>query len=617
MSDGVGRSFVTTLLIVLAAAAALRTAWLTTDPPANSASGYLADERRAPGSPAVEPVQAATDPVAAIGVGIVWHDEGAWVHNARNRALWGAWRADEWNPVFVAPVFTALEYAAFRAFGVGTWQARTVPVASGLLAVVLLAAGLASIAGGRAAIIGACLLATNYVFVMWNRAALMESTMTAFIVASWAAYALAERRPSIGLLAGTAVVLAWFTKAAAAFFVAALVVDAMTTLVLWRSERLRRALGIDRPSRTAVRAAGWTVAGMAIAGSIALVAFVLPYWSEYQFYNWQMSVTRKPTYTLRSFLDRASWLPIIHDFFTRMWLVTTAAALSLAVIVGRWRLARPSERLLVLWILLGLAELIVHDAGNERRYVMLIPALVGLAALLLGSAGPVAPRSEDLGARARWLALPLVLFLAYLVLGGLARLAFIYEIRVENRHSAGVRLSAALAMIAGGLIAWRWQQVSSWLARQRMRTAGAIWITALVVAGDLAQYAQWARQRTSHNHDASIALGRVLPPGTLVHGKLANGLSLENAIRPVFVGREFGNYEDRKQRNDVRYILTYIEPYVGYEGRVITDVLDAYPDRRIIMTFDVAETTSGRDRAALIDKFGSRAPAPLAGRAHD
>jgi hypothetical protein len=48
--------------------------------------------------------------------------------------------------------------------------------------------------------------------------------------------------------------------------------------------------------------------------------------------------------------------------------------------------------------------------------------------------------------------------------------------------------------------------------------------------------------------------------------------------------------------------LTYIEPSPGYEGSQIEDILDAYPHRRIIMTFDVAETPSGHDRAALIDK---------------
>jgi hypothetical protein len=99
----------------------------------------------------------------------------------------------------------------------------------------------------------------------------------------------------------------------------------------------------------------------------------------------------------------------------------------------------------------------------------------------------------------------------------------------------------------------------------------------------------------------------VLPAGTLVHGKLANGLSLENRIRPIFVGHGFGNFDDRKTRDDVRYILTYVAPRVGYEGSQILEVLDAYPDRTIIMTFDVAETATGNDRAALIDKFGAAA----------
>ena len=87
-----------------------------------------------------------------------------------------------------------------KAFGVGTWQARTVPVASGLAAVVLLMMGLSARGrppgGARSA---ALLLATEYTWVMWNRAALMESTMTAFMVAAWAAYALAARTSGVGL----------------------------------------------------------------------------------------------------------------------------------------------------------------------------------------------------------------------------------------------------------------------------------------------------------------------------------------------------------------------------------------------------------------------------------
>jgi hypothetical protein len=119
---------------------------------------------------------------------------------------------------------------------------------------------------------------------------------------------------------------------------------------------------------------------------------------------------------------------------------------------------------------------------------------------------------------------------------------------------------------------------------------------------NLAQYGEWGMHRTYKNYDASVALGRALPPGTYVQGKLANGLALENRIHPIFIGHEFGNYADRKQRWDVRYILTYTDPGIGFEGDQIVDVLASYPGWRITMSFDVAETPSGHDTAALIEK---------------
>ena len=57
------------------------------------------------------------------------------------------WRQDAWNPVFIAPVFTALEYASFAAFGVGVRQARLVCEVAGVLSVLLLALGMRRAAG--------------------------------------------------------------------------------------------------------------------------------------------------------------------------------------------------------------------------------------------------------------------------------------------------------------------------------------------------------------------------------------------------------------------------------------------------------------------------------------
>lgn len=115
---------------------------------------------------ALRAVYPAADPPWRASVGVVWHDEGAWTHNARNKALFGAWRQDEWNPIYIAPVFTAVEYESFALFGVGLRQARIVSEAAGVISVLLLALALRRIRGPRAALIGGALAATNYVYVM-------------------------------------------------------------------------------------------------------------------------------------------------------------------------------------------------------------------------------------------------------------------------------------------------------------------------------------------------------------------------------------------------------------------------------------------------------------------
>jgi 4-amino-4-deoxy-L-arabinose transferase-like glycosyltransferase len=548
------------------------------------------------------------DPPWNVSVGVVWHDEGAWVHNARNRAMFGQWSTDAWNPMYIAPVFTLLEYLSFATLGVGVWQARLVSEAAGIAAVVLLAIGVRRLAGDLAGHLAAALVATNYVFVMYNRAAIMESTMVAFIVASWCCYVLAEKRPPWGVAAAACALLAFFTKAAGAFFVGALALDAVICLVR------PRAGSRDEDRRTG----SWTLVGLAATGLAALAAFIVPNWTDYRFYNWQMSVTRKPSYDLKSLLDRITWFPILHDTFTRMWVVLTAAAIGAFTAVARWRELQPGRRLLILWIGLGAFELIVHDVGNERRFVFFIPALAALAAMLLAD---YRVRAEAAAAASRrWAAIAApVLFLAlYVVAGAIVRVFFLYQTR------PGVRTAAAIAAAATVLLLVTWPRLPRWLATQRWTATAAMLLVAIQCAGDLAQYAQWAAGRTYKNYEASRLLGRVLPRGTLVHGKLANGLALENGIRPIFVGRGFGNYEDRKHRDDVRYILTYTVPSLGYESQardpIIQDVLDAYPNRRIVLTFDVAETTGGHDRAALIDKTGGppiAAPGGGAGRARD
>ena len=539
------------------------------------------------------------DPPWRSTVGVVWHDEGAWVHNARNKALVGAWRTDEWNPVYVAPVFTGLEYLSFAAFGVGVWQARLVSEVAGFCSVLLLALGVRRIAGNLAALLAGALLATNYVYVMYNRAAIMEALMVSFIVASWYCSTRAVRAPAWGAAAGLMATLAFFTKAAAAFYLGALgLLAVMRLLKLWDG---RGRWAPDEAPLQERSAAVWTLLGLAVSFAFVTLVFVLPNWTEYRFYNWQMSVTRKPSYDLSALLLRLSWFPILHDTFSRMWPALCAGVLGAWGIVSEWRRASDGERLLLLWVAVGSLELLIHDVGNERRFVFLIPALVALTGIVLarGSLLPAAMRGVT--RRHVVLALPVVLYSLYVLLGPLTRVPYLEQVYAHVLRMP-VRLAAGGAVILTVVLIAMWPTVARTMSSVAWGARVAIAAVAIGVAWNLAQFGDWAARRSYKNFDASVALGRALPAGTLVQGKLANGLALENGIRPIFIGHEFGNYADRKERWDVRYILTYTDPEIGYEGDQILDVLAAYPGWRIIMTFDVAETRSGHDTAALIEK---------------
>ena len=85
---------------------------------------------------------------------------------------------------------------------------------------------------------------------MYDRAAIMESLMAAFVVFGWYGFVRAQREPMWGLFAGTAAILAYFTKAAAIFFVAALALACLWSLVFDRAaiEAIGRDARETRPS---------------------------------------------------------------------------------------------------------------------------------------------------------------------------------------------------------------------------------------------------------------------------------------------------------------------------------------------------------------------------------
>ena len=134
------RAFALSLLITIAVAGLLRGLFPAADPPWNPA------------------------------VGVVWHDEGAWVHNARNK------RFSARGPRTMERCRSRRGFTGpSTAFSCCVGGRQDAPRAGALRTgpVLLLALGWARLAG-RAGRDAEALLGTNYVYVIGNRAALME-----------------------------------------------------------------------------------------------------------------------------------------------------------------------------------------------------------------------------------------------------------------------------------------------------------------------------------------------------------------------------------------------------------------------------------------------------------
>ena len=204
--------------------------------------------------------------------------------------------------------------------------------------------------------------------------------------------------------------------------------------------------------------------------------------------------------------------------------------------------------------------------------MFLIPALVALASLVLAR-GSLLPAEAARGAAPRpAVAAPAILYSAYVLMRSRSRgcRSWTRSTRTSLRHS--VRLAAAAGLRAGSRSSSRAGR--AWPARRARRLWSPRVATALVAAvrgvepGPVRRLGGRPDLRELRGL-AGASAGRCRPD-TLVQGKLANGLALENRIRPIFIGHEFGNYADRKERDDVRYILTYTNPRLGYEGSQIT-----------------------------------------------
>ena len=321
------------------------------------------------------------DPPWRTTVGVVWHDEGAWVHNARNKALFGSWRLDEWNPLFIAPVFTGARVRLVRA--VRRRRAAGAPGLRGRRRALGAAARPRRQAHRRRSAPGIAgeLSARDQLRLRDVRPRRDHGGAHGGASSSRPGTARRARtEPRVGRAGGTAGRRWRSSRRRRRRSISVRWV--LPRCSVWWSARTRTS---DRPGLDR-QAAFWTLAGLAVALIVVAAAFVLPHWTDYRFYNWQMSVTRKPSYDLRVDPDARV---VVSDPARHVHRACGSSSWSApSRRVGHRRCGGVARRSPSGCCSCGSRsaslELLVHDVGNERRFVFLIPALVALTAMILG-----------------------------------------------------------------------------------------------------------------------------------------------------------------------------------------------------------------------------------------
>lgn len=110
-------------------------------------------------------------------------DEGYWLYNARNLALFGTTVPDQFYHDFAAaPLFSLASYLSFLTFGVGFWQARLVSAASGV-AILFFTYKIGQKINQKVAVLSTFFVAINTMLILHNRLAVGESLSIMFATA--------------------------------------------------------------------------------------------------------------------------------------------------------------------------------------------------------------------------------------------------------------------------------------------------------------------------------------------------------------------------------------------------------------------------------------------------
>lgn len=482
----------------------------------------------------------------------IWTDEGFYTYNARNAVLFGKAELDEFNNRNLSPVLDAVQRRVFARFGVGLVPARAISVVCALLALAFFYDALRRVWGWRVAVTSVILLGGEVAFILYSRLALMEPPSVLLLcVAFWAL----TRNRAPGWAVGGA--LAAGAIAFKTTFLLFLPLPILVWAWRWRVEK----------DEAAAHPLFFYTAGALLGAIVYLHFWGLPreaeIWRMNNYYRTRQVQPRSPgevaTLAHRALLGYREGL--LQRLETRTPVLTTLALTGLLALPWRRRRGKPSlrsartarmdmHRLLWLWTAAGFLMLSLSRYAPTRYYLVVYPALAGLAALTLWRAGPLW-RWARARRRAGW-AVPVLCAPAFFLF---------YHLLLPGFRALTVVHFGTASLIAGALLAGGWMYGIVLPRRLPHPRALAFLTLALFLVISYGQWGAWYATRGYRTRDVARELARRIPPGEVLAGDWAPNLCLDNRVRAVPVLPGLANWQDPVDRIGADWVLVTQTPY--------------------------------------------------------
>jgi len=172
-------------------------------------------------------------------------DPGNYAFNSRNKVLFGRWKIDDFNIMYISSVPHLFTYLSFLLFGTGIWQMNLVPLFFSILIFITLFLLLYKYLP-EAQILFLFLLIINYPFIIYSRIATRIMPMTFFVVLGIFFFLEGWKKPKLFFLSGLFLWLSFISKGKIVYFLVLVIPLSFISIILQKKELLQIKLNLQR-----------------------------------------------------------------------------------------------------------------------------------------------------------------------------------------------------------------------------------------------------------------------------------------------------------------------------------------------------------------------------------